>query len=195
MEANIRTSSRKILEERRLVRQQAQTEAFQPFHVRALWGFEARGPEELSFQQGDIITVTEPIAGDWWKGQLRDRVGAFPSNYVEEISEDRLEEVYKERELQEEQRKRREMMEWMIKQQRETWERNLREEKEKESVSPNPAGPGDALDEEWKSAIAQLEAMGFQRGEISAALLAADGNVQRAAEYLANVSQYHKFRG
>jgi UBA/TS-N domain len=133
--------------------------------------------------------VTEPIAGDWWKGQLRDQIGAFPSNYVEEISEERLEEVRKEEELQKERRKRREMMEWMTKQQRETWEQNLRKEKEKESTSPNPTSPGDVLDKEWEPAIAQLEAMGFQRGEIGTALLAADGDVQRATEYLVNVSR------
>jgi len=80
-------------------------------------------------------------------------------------------------------------MEWMIKQQRETWERNLREEKEKESTSPNPTSLGDVLDKEWEPAIAQLEAMGFQRGEIGPALLATNGDVQRAAEYLVNVSQ------
>jgi hypothetical protein len=67
MEANIRTSSRHALEERRLARQLAQPVAFKPFHVRALWGFEARMPEELGFRQGDIITVAEPIEGDWWK--------------------------------------------------------------------------------------------------------------------------------
>lgn len=66
MEANIRTSSRHALEERRLVRQLAQPAAFKPFHVRALWGFEARMPEELGFRR-DIITVAEPIEGDWWK--------------------------------------------------------------------------------------------------------------------------------
>ena len=47
MEANIRTSSRHALEERHLARQLAQPAAFKPFHVRALWGFEARMPEEL----------------------------------------------------------------------------------------------------------------------------------------------------
>jgi hypothetical protein len=67
MEANIRTSSRHALEERHLARQLAQPAAFKPFHVRALWGFEARMPEELGFRQGDIITVAEPIEGDWWK--------------------------------------------------------------------------------------------------------------------------------
>jgi len=67
MEANIRTSSCHALEERRLARQLAQPVAFKPFHVRALWGFEARMPEELGFRQGDIITVAEPIEGDGWK--------------------------------------------------------------------------------------------------------------------------------
>jgi hypothetical protein len=67
MEANIRMSFRYALEERRLARQLTQPAAFKPFHVRALWGFEARMSEELGFRQGDIITVAESIEGEWWK--------------------------------------------------------------------------------------------------------------------------------
>src|SRR5437667_6717413 len=114
MEANIRTSSRKALEDRRIARQRECLEAFQPIYVRALWGFEPREPGELAFQQGDIITITEPIAGDWWKGRLRDQTGTFPSNYVEDIPSDRVEEALKEAEFQEQQRQRRQMMDWMI---------------------------------------------------------------------------------
>jgi signal transducing adaptor molecule len=50
--------------------------------VRALYTFEADEPEELSFVMGDIIKVLDRVYNDWWKGQLGDRTGIFPSNYV-----------------------------------------------------------------------------------------------------------------
>ena len=40
---------------------------------------------QLSFQKGDVITVTQSIEGGWWEGTLRGVTGWFPSNYVREV--------------------------------------------------------------------------------------------------------------
>jgi hypothetical protein len=192
MEAKIRTRSRKALEELRLARQQADVEAFQPIYVQALWGFAAREPKELEFRQGEIITVTEPIVGDWWKGKLGDRTGIFPSNYVEEIPKDRVEVVWKQREEEEQQRRRREFMDWMLREQRETWLRKLNEEGVSPSVE-NVKVPEQGVAVGKEAATAQLEAMAFQKSDIDRALSAENGDVKRALEYLLNVSLHrHK---
>ncbi|KAA8578843.1 hypothetical protein FQN60_000052, partial [Etheostoma spectabile] len=36
---------------------------------------------DLSFQQGDVVTVTRK-EGDWWTGTVGGKTGVFPSNYV-----------------------------------------------------------------------------------------------------------------
>lgn len=53
----------------------------------ALWGFESRHPDELSFQEGDLFSVGSR-AGEWWTARRIDgngRVldsGIVPSNYL-----------------------------------------------------------------------------------------------------------------
>jgi len=32
---------------------------------------------------GDVIKVYEKGADDWWKGEVRGKVGLFPANYIE----------------------------------------------------------------------------------------------------------------
>ena len=71
--------------------------------VVALFPYTAQNEDELSFLQGDVITVVDRDDPSWWRGQLRDQVnqlivnfflfpnffirmiksGLFPSNYVE----------------------------------------------------------------------------------------------------------------
>ncbi|OQR76058.1 intersectin-2-like [Tropilaelaps mercedesae] len=52
---------------------------------RALFEFEARNEDELSFQPGDIIKVTLGEQGEpgWLAGELRGKSGWFPESYVE----------------------------------------------------------------------------------------------------------------
>ncbi|KAK6622584.1 hypothetical protein RUM43_008426 [Polyplax serrata] len=54
---------------------------------RALYKFESRNPDELSFQPGDIITVLPEQTADpgWLSGELRGTNGWFPEAYVELI--------------------------------------------------------------------------------------------------------------
>jgi hypothetical protein len=54
-----------------------------PQRVRALYDFEAgQSPDELPFQKGDVIRVSECVYADWWRGELRGRTGIFPANRV-----------------------------------------------------------------------------------------------------------------
>lgn len=53
--------------------------------VRALFAFVAQHEDELTFQKGDVLTVTSKEDPAWWKGEHGGRVGFFPSNYVEPL--------------------------------------------------------------------------------------------------------------
>ncbi|XP_041419514.1 intersectin-2 isoform X2 [Xenopus laevis] len=55
----------------------------------ALYPFEARNGDELSFNAGDTLQVDENNAGEpgWLYGCLRGNVGWFPSNYAEKSAE------------------------------------------------------------------------------------------------------------
>jgi signal transducing adaptor molecule len=50
--------------------------------VKALHDFTATEAGELSFKKGDIIKVVDRCYKDWWRGQLKGRVGLLPVNYV-----------------------------------------------------------------------------------------------------------------
>lgn len=51
----------------------------------ALYDFDAVQPGDLSFKQGDVITILEKSGSTdtWWKGKLNGREGIFPANRVE----------------------------------------------------------------------------------------------------------------
>ncbi|GAA5823207.1 hypothetical protein JCM10212_003911 [Sporobolomyces blumeae] len=53
-----------------------------PTRVQALYDFRGQTPEELEFRKGDVVKVVECLYEDWWKGELRGRVGIFPRNHV-----------------------------------------------------------------------------------------------------------------
>lgn len=57
-----------------------------PKLVRAVYNFQPTNTDELCFQKGDIITVSQVVEGGWWEGTLNNFTGWFPSNYVREIS-------------------------------------------------------------------------------------------------------------
>ncbi|KAL1985969.1 hypothetical protein VTN96DRAFT_7104 [Rasamsonia emersonii] len=53
----------------------------------ALYTFDADQEGDLGFKKGEIITILKRTdkAEDWWTGQIGDRIGIFPSNYVEAL--------------------------------------------------------------------------------------------------------------
>lgn len=56
---------------------------------RALYAFEARNPDELTINPGDIISGSEEVCEPGWlSGELNGKSGLFPEAYVEPHSED-----------------------------------------------------------------------------------------------------------
>ncbi|KAJ5755693.1 hypothetical protein N7533_005236 [Penicillium manginii] len=54
----------------------------------ALYTFDADQDGDLGFKKGEVITILKRTekAEDWWTGRIGDRVGIFPSNYVDASS-------------------------------------------------------------------------------------------------------------
>ncbi|XP_043120737.1 relA-associated inhibitor isoform X2 [Puntigrus tetrazona] len=50
--------------------------------VYALWGYPVQAPDELSFKEGDMVTILQKPEGvDWWWASLCGREGFVPNNY------------------------------------------------------------------------------------------------------------------
>jgi len=50
--------------------------------------FDGDGKDELTLEEGDIITIVSkdlPSMKGWWKGVLRGRTGIFPGTFVQEL--------------------------------------------------------------------------------------------------------------
>uniref|UniRef100_A0A096M4V6 Intersectin 2a n=1 Tax=Poecilia formosa TaxID=48698 RepID=A0A096M4V6_POEFO len=50
----------------------------------ALYTYESPETGDLTFDEGDVIMVTER-EGEWWRGCIGDKTGLFPSNYVRPV--------------------------------------------------------------------------------------------------------------
>ncbi|XP_063795831.1 neutrophil cytosol factor 2 isoform X2 [Pseudophryne corroboree] len=51
--------------------------------VTALFDYEASQPEDLAFKKGDTIKVLNKVSEEWWEGECHEKVGIFPSAFVE----------------------------------------------------------------------------------------------------------------
>lgn len=51
-------------------------------YCKAIFNFKGVEPGDLPFDKGDIIKVFDD-SGSWWRGQIGEQKGSFPSNYVE----------------------------------------------------------------------------------------------------------------
>ncbi|KAI8643067.1 hypothetical protein BD408DRAFT_343171 [Parasitella parasitica] len=53
--------------------------------AKALYAFEGQQQGDLSFQEGEVITIVQKTDSqdDWWTGKINGRQGIFPANYVQ----------------------------------------------------------------------------------------------------------------
>ena len=51
----------------------------------ALYDYHSTDVRDLTFSAGDVITVHERN-GAWWTGNIGDRCGMFPANYVAPVN-------------------------------------------------------------------------------------------------------------
>lgn len=54
--------------------------------VKAIYDYEAENDDELTFDEDTVIYVVAKNADGWWEGVLNGKVGLFPGNYVEVLS-------------------------------------------------------------------------------------------------------------
>lgn len=54
---------------------------------RALYAYNAQNSDELTFDEGDLLYVTDSSNKDWYKARCGKKNGLIPSNYVEESME------------------------------------------------------------------------------------------------------------
>ena len=56
--------------------------------VRVRFDYEATQDDEFSLSRGEIVYVTSKRFSDgWWEGRFDEKLGFFPSNYVEILPE------------------------------------------------------------------------------------------------------------
>ncbi|KAJ3614404.1 hypothetical protein NHX12_017978 [Muraenolepis orangiensis] len=53
----------------------------------ARFDFEGEQDDELTFSEGDVISLIEYVGDDWAKGQLKQYTGVFPLNFVEVVED------------------------------------------------------------------------------------------------------------
>ncbi|XP_014247461.1 SH3 domain-containing kinase-binding protein 1 isoform X2 [Cimex lectularius] len=55
---------------------------------KAIFNYEAQNSDELTLQEGDVITLITKEGQDpgWWKGELKGKIGFFPDNFVHIIT-------------------------------------------------------------------------------------------------------------
>ncbi|XP_059490277.1 osteoclast-stimulating factor 1-like [Neocloeon triangulifer] len=59
--------------------------------VRALYDYSAQNPDELTFQEGDVLYVLDQVTDqNWWRAKCGPNFGLIPSNYVETCTEEVL---------------------------------------------------------------------------------------------------------
>lgn len=52
------------------------------------YDYQSKGSHELSLQVGDVIGNVVKHDDGWWQGDLNGHKGYFPSNFVEELSDE-----------------------------------------------------------------------------------------------------------
>lgn len=55
---------------------------------RILWDYNGTHEDDLSVSAGDIVVIVSRVDAEWTQGTIDGRIGIFPSNYGEELSEE-----------------------------------------------------------------------------------------------------------
>ena len=56
-------------------------------HCIAVHTYSSGNPEDLNFNEGDRITLTERLGPDWLMGKINEKSGIFPANFVRVIKD------------------------------------------------------------------------------------------------------------
>ncbi|KAI6139453.1 hypothetical protein BKA82DRAFT_4225445, partial [Pisolithus tinctorius] len=62
---------------------QTYVQVLEPVQATALYSYEGSGPNELSFNEGDVLTIVDRVESDWWRAERDGVVYAVPAAYVE----------------------------------------------------------------------------------------------------------------
>ncbi|CAH1268092.1 SH3D19 [Branchiostoma lanceolatum] len=54
-------------------------------HCKARFDFEGESEGDLSFEEGDVISLLERVGDEWMKGELKGKAGIFPLSFVEVV--------------------------------------------------------------------------------------------------------------
>ena len=54
----------------------------------AVYPYTAQNDDEITFCTGDVINLISKSTDNWWRGELRGKIGLFPANYVQELREE-----------------------------------------------------------------------------------------------------------
>ncbi|KAI6009637.1 hypothetical protein F5J12DRAFT_935062 [Pisolithus orientalis] len=67
---------------------QTYVQVLEPVQATALYSYEGSGPDELSFNEGDVLIIVDRVESDWWRAERDGVVYAVPAAYME-VAEDR----------------------------------------------------------------------------------------------------------
>ena len=56
-------------------------------HCIAVHSYTSGNSEDLTFNEGDRITLTQRLGPDWLMGKINDRSGIFPANFVKIVKD------------------------------------------------------------------------------------------------------------
>jgi signal transducing adaptor molecule len=79
---DVQPGQQKALSPRKEEEAKKKTEEQEVMKMVAMYDYEATEEGELTFKQGDAITVLEQFENGWWSGELRGQAGVFPVNFT-----------------------------------------------------------------------------------------------------------------
>ena len=51
-----------------------------------MYPYAAGNPDELSFEEGDVLTIVDRSEPDWWKAEKDDKIYVVPAAYLEVVN-------------------------------------------------------------------------------------------------------------